>query len=122
MFISPTLFLRLVSLQKTEMQQNAHCKKNTENRRNQSVKPVLSRAPAAIGRGHYLVNPSSASARGHRRHSVCRCRVCERTVDVPSKKMAHNFFWILLLGCLAVCHAAPTVASQTDQNLAEVRR
>lgn len=32
-------------------------KQNTGNRRNQSVKPVLSRAPAAIGRGHYLVAP-----------------------------------------------------------------
>lgn len=121
-----SLFPRLTHLcQKTEMQLNAHHKKNTENVRNQSVKPVLSRAPAAIGRGHYIANPSSASTRGHCMHWVCWCRMCERTVEVLSKKMAHHFFWILLLGCLAVCHAAPTIAptvSPTDQNLAEVKR
>lgn len=38
--------------------------------------------------------------------------------------MARHPFWILFLGCLAVCYAAPTVAptdAPSDQELAEVK-
>lgn len=38
-------------------------------------------------------------------------------------KMSAADFWIVLLGCLAVCHAAPTVAptvSPEEEDLAEV--
>nr|XP_046246303.1 collagenase 3-like [Scatophagus argus] len=37
-------------------------------------------------------------------------------------KMSHADFWILMMGCLAMCHAAPTVAptvSPEEENLAE---
>ena len=40
-------------------------------------------------------------------------------------KMSPAGFWIVLLGCLALCHAAPTVAPTTspeDQDLAEVMK
>lgn len=41
----------------------------------------------------------------------------------PFNKMFLGDLWIVLLGCLAVCHTAPTSAptvSPEDQNLAEV--
>lgn len=43
----------------------------------------------------------------------------------PSSKTLLDVLWVVLLGCLAVCHAAPTAAptlSPEDQDLAEVTR